>query len=89
LTRLRLGSSEQAREDFDQTIALAPKLAEGYLNRGLANDGLGRFAEAIADLTRALELGTPRTQVYFLRAAVRERARDSAGAKRTGRRGCR
>jgi tetratricopeptide (TPR) repeat protein len=40
-----------------------------------------QYAEAVADLTRALELGAAPTHVYFLRAAAKERAGDQDGAK--------
>ncbi len=39
------------------------------------------YAGAVDDLNRALELGATPTHVYFLRAAVRERAGDREGAK--------
>jgi tetratricopeptide (TPR) repeat protein len=42
---------------------------------------LKQYAEAADDLTRALELGAAPTHVYFLRAAVRERAGDRIGAQ--------
>jgi tetratricopeptide (TPR) repeat protein len=80
---------QAAADDFDQAIALAPDLAEAYLNRGLAYEGCRRFKESVADLTRALELGSPRTQVYFLRAAVREKDGDRKGASRDRQEGLR
>jgi serine/threonine protein kinase/tetratricopeptide (TPR) repeat protein len=84
---VRLGSGRAANDlkgavmDFDQMLALQPDLAEAYLNRALADEGLGRYNEAIQDLTKALELGSPCTEVYFLRAAVREKAHDLKGAQ--------
>jgi serine/threonine protein kinase/Flp pilus assembly protein TadD len=88
LANLRGRYFSRAVADFDQTIALlrGSKLdleaSEVYLNRGLAQEGLKHYSEAIADLDKALELGTPRTQVYFYRAAVREKAKDLEGARR-------
>jgi len=82
LAHLRQGNCERAVADFDQTIRLKPDLADAYLNRGLAHEGLAHYPDAIRDLTTALDLGTPRTQVYFLSAAVREKAKDQDGAKR-------
>src|SRR5262249_32182820 len=55
--------------------------ADAYLNRGMAQEGLAHYHNAISDLTKALELGAPSTQIYFLRAAVREKAKDQEGAK--------
>jgi tetratricopeptide (TPR) repeat protein len=43
---------------------------------------LGKYAEGIEDLTAALKLGAPATQVYFLRSQLRESAGDRDGAKR-------
>src|SRR5262249_38788879 len=55
---------------------------EFYVNRALALNALGRYAEAVADLTRALEKGAGETRLYFLRARVRDKAGDRAGAQR-------
>jgi tetratricopeptide (TPR) repeat protein len=73
---------QRASADLSQAIALRPRLAEAYQNRALAREGLRQYAAAVQDLTRALELGASPTHVYFLRAAVRERAGDRAGARR-------
>jgi tetratricopeptide (TPR) repeat protein len=78
----RLGNYERAVADFNQTIRLKPDLADAYLNRGAAQEGLAHYDDAIRDLTTALELGAPPTQIYFLRSAVREKAKDLQGAKR-------
>ena len=88
LAHLRGGNFSRAVADFHQTInlgrasGLERENAEVYLNRALAQEGLKHYSEAIADLDKALELGTPRTQVYFYRAAVREKAKDLEGANR-------
>ena len=71
----------EARADFDRTIRLAPNEAEVYMNRALAWEGLKEYARALDDLNEAIRLGIPRTQVYFMRAAVREKSGDREGAK--------
>jgi tetratricopeptide (TPR) repeat protein len=88
LANLRGGNFARAVEDFDQSITflrksgLDRKAAEVYLNRALAYEGLQHYPEAVADLNKALELDMPRTQIYFYRAAVREKAKDLEGARR-------
>jgi tetratricopeptide (TPR) repeat protein len=74
--------AEQARADLDQAVRLDPEQAEPYVNRALAFNALGKHAEAVADLTRALELGAGETRLYFLRARIRDKAGDREGAKR-------
>lgn len=63
-------ASEQYR------IALADGLARGHQQQGLE---LLRAADK--DLTRALDLGAPATTVRFIRAKVREKLGDDAGAR--------
>src|SRR5262249_57799695 len=74
--------AEQARADLDEAVRLDPHQPEFYVNRALALNALGRYAEAVADLTRALEKGAGETRLYFLRARVRDKAGDRAGAQR-------
>ncbi|MCI0457241.1 MAG: protein kinase [Gemmataceae bacterium] len=86
LAHLRLKDPEQARADFDRVIALKPDLADAYVNRALASQGLkgaGRkeYEVAVEDLTRALERDPQATRIYFMRARARERAGDAGGAR--------
>ncbi len=41
---------ESAVRAFDEVVRLTPAAPEGYFNRGLARSGVGRRAEALADL---------------------------------------
>jgi tetratricopeptide (TPR) repeat protein len=50
------------------------------VDRALAEQGRNRLAEAEADLTRAIDLGARETRLYFLRARVRAKQGDAAGA---------
>jgi tetratricopeptide (TPR) repeat protein len=73
---------QRALADFDQVAKLKPDLADGYINRALALQGVGRPADAVKDFTRALECGAAPTRVYFMRARARRSAGDREGAKR-------
>lgn len=54
------GGPEAALKDFDQAIAINPKLAEAYLWKGLTLRKANRNAEARKDLQRAIELAPNR-----------------------------
>jgi serine/threonine protein kinase/tetratricopeptide (TPR) repeat protein len=71
-----------ALADFDRLLADRPDVPEGYINRALAWQGLKKDDRAIQDVSRAIELGTPQTRVYFIRAMLRARAGDRDGAGR-------
>ncbi|MDQ2832910.1 MAG: tetratricopeptide repeat protein [Acidobacteriota bacterium] len=53
---MREGHPDRAVEYFQSAVAGAPKLAEAYLNLGLADEQLGRQNEAADAFTRALHL---------------------------------
>ncbi len=80
LALLRQQDYRSACADFDTVLKLRPDLNDAYLNRALARQGLQQYPEAEQDLTAALERGGP-TRLYFLRARVREKRGDKAGAK--------
>ncbi len=82
LAQLRLRQFRQAAEDFDRVIELKPDLAQGYVHRAQAREGMKAYPEAIADYTRALAEPAASTSIYFLRSAVRDRCGDHAGAQR-------
>jgi tetratricopeptide (TPR) repeat protein len=82
LTHLRQQNYTQAAADLDRVIELRPNLVEAFKHRALARQGLKRYGEAAEDLSVALGLGAAPTQVYFLRAAVYERAGDLESAKK-------
>jgi tetratricopeptide (TPR) repeat protein len=78
----RSRKSNKQMEDRETDSKLSRKnVAELYVRRALAYQGLGRHDEAIADLTEALELAASRTEVYFIRARVRDQAKDTKGAR--------
>lgn len=71
-----------ARADFDQVIAQRPDLPDAYINRALTYQAQGKLKAALADFDAALERGTTRTRIYFLRARVRANLKDKTGAEK-------
>jgi tetratricopeptide (TPR) repeat protein len=69
-----------AEDAFTRAIELDPEFGPAYRDRGLARVELGRLREAERDFTEALELNYAPLQVHTLRANVRDRLRDAAGA---------
>ncbi|MDW8315549.1 MAG: tetratricopeptide repeat protein [Rhodovarius sp.] len=53
---LAAGQPEDALEDFDAAITLAPNLPEAWLGRALAHHAAGQLAAALADLQHVLRL---------------------------------
>jgi tetratricopeptide (TPR) repeat protein len=70
-----------ALDDFTTAAGLRPDAPEPLLNRALALQALGKPAEAVEDLTRALDNGAPAARVHFMRARAREQAGDAEGAR--------
>ena len=64
------GEYADAITDYNQAIALDPKLAEAYNNRGAANNHLGKYAEAIADYDQAITLDPKDAVAYSNRGAA-------------------
>ena len=62
--------NEQALADFTAAVALDPRLAHAFANRGYLLNRLGRFDEAFADLARALELTPEDDDVRYHAALV-------------------
>src|SRR6266851_560127 len=81
LAELRLKKYDEARADFDQALKIRPDDPDLLLHRALAKQGQRQYQEAIQDLTNALEFGAPATQIYYLRAQLRQIIKDSAGAQ--------
>jgi Flp pilus assembly protein TadD len=67
------GRAVEAQTFFDEAVRLAPDLASGRYNRGLAWADLGRLDEAEADFRRALALsrsGSERATIEFSLATL-------------------
>jgi tetratricopeptide (TPR) repeat protein len=60
---LKLGQHERALADADSCIATAPDAyVKGHFRRGLALHALGRYAEALPSLGKALRLESPKAK---------------------------
>jgi len=53
---MQMERNKDALEEFDRTIALDPKLAVAYADKGILLDRLGRYEEALALYKKALKL---------------------------------
>jgi tetratricopeptide (TPR) repeat protein len=69
-----------ARDDLDEVIRRRPELTSPLVNRSLALERLGEPARAVEDLNLALEKGAEQTRIYFMRATLKTRLGDAAGA---------
>jgi len=71
--KLRRKEFASAEWDFNRAIKTKPDLGEAYVNRGAASVGAKRYAEGMADLNKALELGVEEPEkAYFNRALAYE-----------------
>ena len=64
------GEYADAVAEYTQAIALDPKYAVAYNNRGAANNHLGKYAEAIVDYDQAIALDPQGTVAYNNRGAA-------------------
>jgi serine/threonine protein kinase/tetratricopeptide (TPR) repeat protein/WD40 repeat protein len=65
---LRLGFAALAERALDWALALDPRLADAYRERGIVRFNQARWAQAAADFGKALEAGGPEANVLFRRA---------------------
>ena len=72
--RFTINQADQALDDFNAAIALAPQAAEPYLYRAKLHAAAGRHDAAIEDLTNALKLDPQSSQACFDRAAAHRAA---------------
>jgi serine/threonine protein kinase/tetratricopeptide (TPR) repeat protein len=70
-----------ARDELDRAIEIDPKLAEAYVQRAIAWEGLRKPRESLADFGRAIASGAATPRLYFLRAEIKRRLGDAAGAE--------
>ncbi len=63
---------QESIADCDQAIKLNPKIAEPYLNRGIAKGELGNLEEALEDFDKAMELNPEYAEAYWNRVKAKE-----------------
>jgi serine/threonine protein kinase/Flp pilus assembly protein TadD len=80
LSRLNRKQYAAADADYTAVLRLKPGMTDALLNRALARLGANNLADAEKDATAALDLGAAETRLYFLRADIRDRRGDKAGA---------
>ena len=79
--RLRVKDYNGAIADTDLSITRSPNIGEAYVNRGAALLNLGRPADALVDLNKAIDLGLDKVHLaYYNRALTKERLNDPRGA---------
>lgn len=79
--RVTLNNYSGALHDFNLVLLkLDKKNHVAYMNRGLANAGLGKNKEALADLDMAAKLKFDFSPIYINRALVKFKMRDKEGA---------
>jgi tetratricopeptide (TPR) repeat protein len=66
---------------FDQAIALKPKFAFAYLNRGLAYQRKDDAAHAAADIDLAIKYAPYTARGYYVRSILRREQGNQRGAK--------
>jgi len=78
----------QAEASYSRAIEAAPQNPMPYINRGVARDEQGRFAEAIADYTSALALAPSSALALANRGVARSQLGDVPGMCDDYRRAC-
>lgn len=73
--------ADDAEREFADALAREPRLAAGYLYRGIARQALAKFADADADLTHYLGLEPNSARAFQVRAEVRASLGDATGAE--------
>jgi tetratricopeptide (TPR) repeat protein len=79
--KLRRKEFAAAKWDFYRAIETKPDLGEAYVNRGAAAIGSHRYAEGLADVNKALQLGVEEPEkAYYNRALAYEGLDDMKAA---------
>src|SRR2546422_466680 len=78
-----LKKTDEARAEYERTIAIDPKMGEAYLNLGLLYMSLGPPAEdrVVASLRKAVDLMPGQKQPLRPLAVAQERSGEAAGAE--------
>jgi tetratricopeptide (TPR) repeat protein len=70
LFQVPLGDIHKAQTAYTHALALNPKSAEGYNNRGVTYTQMGKFEQAFRDYDHALEIDPDLTNAYVNRGAT-------------------
>lgn len=74
--RLKKGDYQEAIQDLEQALALAPDQGVLYFERGLAYRRLHDYSRAIEDLTQAIRLAPDLAEAYYNRGLIRFKVKD-------------
>jgi tetratricopeptide (TPR) repeat protein len=78
---LGLKQNDEAIQDINEGIALAPELGDAYVDRGAAALAMGRYDDALADMNKGIALNPHRPQIaYYDRAIIHEHNGDIRAA---------
>jgi tetratricopeptide (TPR) repeat protein len=88
LLRRKQGDAVGAVSDFDEALAIQPKLLEALINRGSTHMLTGTHAKALADLNRAVALEPSHGKAHFRLGLARAAAGLSADASRAFQKSC-
>lgn len=81
ILRSRGNDTVGALRDYDKGLSIDDSLAEGYVDRGATKIVLKRYADAVKDINRGLELGAKRPHIaYYDRAIAYEALGNVRGA---------
>jgi len=78
-----LKRSDEARAEYEQAIALDPKMPEAYLNLGILLLDKQQYTAAVTPLTKAVELLPAQSRPRSLLAVAQDRSGDQQAAARS------
>ena len=78
--KLKQGDLAGAISDFDQAIAVDPKYATAYNDRGNVRKALGDLAGAISDYDQAIVVDPKKVEAYYNRGFARKAQEDLTSA---------
>jgi tetratricopeptide (TPR) repeat protein len=65
VSHIQAGRYQDALDDFQQVIRLAPNVPDGYYGSGMARLNLNQFREAVLDFEKALRLNPNFAEAYL------------------------
>jgi tetratricopeptide (TPR) repeat protein len=70
---MHMGHLDRANQDYDRALAIDPRLAEAWLNKGIAQMKAGNGRAALELAARSIELRTNRPAIaYYIRGLAHE-----------------